>query len=326
MVFQQKICLKLQKESLRDSMDVRDCFFDKVYSIARKNKNVLFLTSDHTAFSLKKFEKELPDQYLNLGISEQNIMGVAAGLSMRGKIVFVYGIAPFMSLRCLEQIAIDICSMNNNVNIISMGSGLTYSSDGPTHHGTMETSILATIPKIQIYNVSDITTASYLPSISIKNKGPKFFRIEKGTLKKLYNKPKSLIQDGLGFEKNSKQNLIITTGITTQIAYSLKERLNDKKFSILDIIRFKPLNKKKVQNIVKKYNNIICLEENVPHGGVASLISSIIAENSLKKKFIKKTLPDKFLFDSGPREWMQNKYGLEKIKILKDMNKIFKNE
>jgi len=264
-------------------MDVRDCFFDQVYNIAKKNKNVLFLTSDHTAFSLQKFEKNLPNQYFNLGISEQNIMGVAAGLAMSGKIVFVYGIAPFVSLRCLEQIAIDICSMNNNVNIISMGSGLTYSSDGPTHHGTMETSILATIPNMKIYNVSDVTTATCLALNSIKSKGPKFFRIEKGQLKTLYTNSQSILSKGIGYNKFSKKNLIITTGITTQIAYDLKNMIKSKKFSILDIIRFKPLNKREVLKIIKQHSNIISLEENVPHGGISSLISGIIAEYSLKK-------------------------------------------
>ena len=210
------------------NIDVRDCFFDSIYNLAKKDKNILFLSSDHTAFSLQKFEKDLPNQYLNLGISEQNIMGVASGLSLKNKKVFVYGIAPFMSLRCLEQINIDICSMKNNVNIISMGSGLTYSNDGPTHHGTQDQAILSTLPNLNIYNVSDVKTSLSLPKLIKNNLQPKYFRIEKGKLKNLYSTDSLFLKEGYGYFKSSNKNIIISTGIMTQTAFDIKEELKKK--------------------------------------------------------------------------------------------------
>lgn len=304
---------------MENSLDVRDCFFDGVYNLTKKNKDIIFLTSDHTAYSLQKFEKNLPKQFLNLGISEQSIMGVAAGLSMKNKIVFAYGIAPFMSLRCLEQINIDICSMKNNVNIISMGSGLTYSNDGPTHHGTQDQAIMSILPNMSIYNVSDVQTASLLPSLAKKNNSPKFFRIEKGKLNNIYNKNKSFLEKGFGYFKSSKKNLIISTGIMTQTAFEVKEMLKKNKIdvSILDIVRIKPLKSYSIYNIIKKYNNIITVEENMPFGGIGSIVSEIIAMNKISTNFYKFHLPDKFLFNSGSREWMHKKYGLGRDRIFK---------
>ena len=305
---------------MKNNVDVRDCFFDGVYNLAKKNKDIIFLTSDHTAYSLQKFEKNLPKQFLNLGISEQSIMGVAAGLSMKNKVVFVYGIAPFMSLRCLEQINIDICSMKNNVNIISMGSGLTYSNDGPTHHGTQDQAIMSILPNMSIYNVSDVQTASLLPSLAKKN-SPKFFRIEKGKLNNIYNRNKSFLEKGFGYFNSSKKNLIISTGIMTQTAFEVKEMLKKNKIdvSILDIVRIKPLKSYSICNIIKKYNNIITIEENMPFGGIGSIVSEIIAMNKINTNFHKFHLPDEFLFNSGSREWMHEKYGLSKDKVFKKL-------
>ena len=322
MVFlQKKILYNLRKNLImKNNVDVRDCFFDGVYNLAKKNKDIIFLTSDHTAYSLQKFEKNLPKQFLNLGISEQSIMGVAAGLSMKNKVVFVYGIAPFMSLRCLEQINIDICSMKNNVNIISMGSGLTYSNDGPTHHGTQDQAIMSILPNMSIYNVSDVQTASLLPSLAKKN-SPKFFRIEKGKLNNIYNRNKSFLEKGFGYFNSSKKNLIISTGIMTQTAFEVKEMLKKNKIdvSILDIVRIKPLKNYSICNIIKKYNNIITIEENMPFGGIGSIVSEIIAMNQINTNFHKFHLPDEFLFNSGSREWMHEKYGLSRDKIFKKL-------
>lgn len=311
---------------MENNLDVRDCFFDGVYNLAKKNKDIIFLTSDHTAYSLKKFEKNLPKQFLNLGISEQNIMGVAAGLSMKNKIVFVYGIAPFISLRCLEQINIDICSMKNNVNIISMGSGLTYSNDGPTHHGTQDQAIMSILPNMSIYNVSDVQTARLLPSLAKKKKSPKFFRIEKGKLSNLYNKNKSFLEKGFGHFNSSNKNLIISTGIMTQVAFEVKEMLKKNKInlSILDLVRIKPLKNDVLYNIIKKYKNITTIEENMPFGGIGSIVSEIIAINKININFHKFHLPDEFLFNSGSREWMHEKYGLSKNKLFKKLIKFMR--
>ena len=100
------------------NIDMRDAFFDAVYDEAKRNKDLIFLSVDHGAFSLEKFQEDFSERYINIGIAEQNMVGVASGLALSGKIVFGYGITPFVSLRVLEQITLDLAAMNSNVNIV----------------------------------------------------------------------------------------------------------------------------------------------------------------------------------------------------------------
>ncbi|HCJ66263.1 MAG TPA: 1-deoxy-D-xylulose-5-phosphate synthase, partial [Elusimicrobia bacterium] len=113
-------------------VDMRDAFFDEVYNIAKSDPNVIFLTADMGAYSLVRFKKELSNQFINVGIAEQNMVSIAAGFALGGKKVFIYSIIPFITLRCYEQIKVDLCCMNLPVTIIGVGVGLTYGSDGPT--------------------------------------------------------------------------------------------------------------------------------------------------------------------------------------------------
>ena len=120
------------------NVDMRDAFFNGVYEVIRDNKDAIILTADHDAFGLSKIEKEFPKQFFNVGISEQNMISVAAGLAKSGKIVYVYSINNFITLRSLEQVNVDLCQMNLNVNLIGVGAGFTYSTDGPTHQGMQD--------------------------------------------------------------------------------------------------------------------------------------------------------------------------------------------
>ena len=299
-------------------IDVRDSFFDSVYELASKDKNIIFLASDHTAFSLIKFQKDLPEQFINVGISEQNMISVAAGLSLNNKFVFVYGITPFVTFRCLEQINIDICSMNLNVSIVSIGAGLIYSSDGPTHHGIQELAIMSALPNLSIYSASDPISSEALPKIAYRNKGPNLLRIEKGSLNSIYNEENDF-SEGLSVLIKSKDITIVSNGIMTQTALEVSSAISKNNISVgvIDIFRFKPLNIKKLVELIKDKKKIIALEENIPTGGLAARLAEVIVSNNLSCKLIKISLKDEYLFESGPREWMHKKYGLDKESIIK---------
>ena len=301
-------------------VDVRDAFFDSVYEIAKSDKDVIFLASDHTAFSLGKFQKDFPSQFINVGISEQNMVSVAAGLSMNNKFVFIYGITPFVTMRCLEQININLCAMKSNVSIISIGAGLIYSSDGPTHHGTQELAVMSALPNLSIYTASDPFSSDKLPKIAYKNKGPSLLRIEKGSLSDLYLNDEDFNED-VNFIVESKEILILSTGITTQKAIDISNELKKQNISVgvVDIIRFKPLNENKLLQSIKDCKKVVTLEENIPSGGIGSAVSEIIVSNNLNCKLTKFSLKNDYLFDSGPREWMHDNHGLNRKDIIKEI-------
>ena len=109
-------------------IDIRDAFFDEIYDIASKDKNVIFITADADAFSLRRYKRDFPEQFINVGVAEQNMVLIAAGLALSGKKVFVYSIIPFITMRCYEHIKANICSMDLDVTIIGCGAGLSFSN------------------------------------------------------------------------------------------------------------------------------------------------------------------------------------------------------
>ena len=115
------------------------------------------------------------------------MISVAAGLALSGKNVFVYSIVDFVTLRCLEQISVDLSGMRLSVNIVGVGTGFTYSTDGPTHHGIQDVAAMASIPNLDIYNSSDPVNTKAFAEMAYREAGPKYIRIEKGNLPQLYS-------------------------------------------------------------------------------------------------------------------------------------------
>jgi len=293
-------------------IDMRDAFFDGVYEVAKGNSKVLFLTSDHTAFSLIKFQKDLPDQFLNTGISEQNMVSLSAGLALSGKIVYIYGIAPFVTFRCLEQINIDLCSMNLHVNIVSMGTGLTYCNDGPTHHGIQDQAIMSALPNLTIFNVSDHVNSNSFSRIACTTSGPKIIRIEKGIFPVLYENGEEDFSDGLSLLKDGDDIMIIATGVMVQRALKVTESLEKLNINagVIDLYRIKPLNEELLIRLLEGRKKIVTIEENILTGGLGSVIGTLMMENNIVCPFKRFAIKDQFCFQSGPRDWMQEHYGL----------------
>ena len=129
-------------------VDIRDALFDELYDIMKVDSRVMLLVADMGAWKMEQIVRDLPQQYMNVGIAEQNLIGVAAGLALVGRRVFVYGIAAFVSDRCYEQIKMDLCEMNLPVTIIGAGPGLSYGSDGPSHHAIHDIAVMSQFPNM----------------------------------------------------------------------------------------------------------------------------------------------------------------------------------
>ena len=138
-------------------MQMRDFFINEIYNAAKKNKNIILITNDQGAQSLDKFRKDLPKQFINAGISEQNIITAAAGMAQQKKKIFVYSIASFITLRCLEQIKLDVNLMKLPVTIFGVGASYSYDSAGPTHHSIEDISILRTMKNLEIFLSSNFS-------------------------------------------------------------------------------------------------------------------------------------------------------------------------
>lgn len=158
---------------------MRDTFVVTLLEAAKKDKNIILMTGDLGYGVLDTFQRELPDQFINSGVNEQAMMGMAAGYASTGKRVFVYSIGNFPTLRCLEQIRNDVCLMNNPVVIVSVGAGYAYGSQGYTHHALEDIAVLRALPNMEVIVPADPVETAELTTLIIASKKPTYLRLGK---------------------------------------------------------------------------------------------------------------------------------------------------
>jgi len=302
----------------------RDEFIAEIYKFAKKNKKIFFLSADFGAPALDNFRFKLKSQFLHLGICEQNMVDFAAGLALEGNKVYIYAMAPFISLRCIEQHKTATCLMNLDVCSIVTGIGLSYANSGPTHYSTEDFACLRSIPNCEIYTASDPMAAKLIAQQSKLNKKPKFIRLDRKAETNLKdNLNLKQIKDGYRFLINSKKKelCIVSHGTIIRRAIDAVESIDKKyksKISVIDIIRSKPF-PLKLKKELTKYKSIITLDEQTSPGGLGSLIH----ENLIKKQRIKNlSLPDKFIFENIGRSNLLDMNGLSIKNIKKNIFQI----
>jgi len=302
-------------------VDMRDAFFDEVYKIAKGDPCVIFITADMGAHSLVRFKNDLPEQYINVGVAEQNMVSIAAGLALGGKTVFIYSIVPFVTMRCYEQIKIDLCCMNLPVTIIGAGAGLTYGSDGPTHHAIHDVAVMRTLPEITILNPSDSTMTQAFARISYEAASPVYIRIEKGILPLIYQQKNGDFSDGLAEIKSGDDLTIIATGIMVHHAVKVAEILSQHSVSagVVDLYRIKPLNADLLLRLADKSKCLVTLEESAITGGMGSAVTEVLSDNSRTIPLKRIAIPDMHCFNAGSRESLQALYGLDTESIVKSI-------
>ncbi|MFC2001752.1 transketolase family protein, partial [Chloroflexota bacterium] len=179
-----------------ENISMRDAFFDKLYEIAIKDRNLIIVSADMGAPSLDIFRRDLGSQFINVGIAEENMITVATGLALEGKKVFTYAMTPFASSRCYEMTKVDLSLMNIPVTIVSVGAGFSYDDSGPTHHCTEDIAIMRVLPNMTILNSSDSAMAAIFAEMSCTISGPSFIRLDREILPLIYGQAHNF-SDGL---------------------------------------------------------------------------------------------------------------------------------
>ncbi|MFC1558613.1 transketolase family protein [candidate division KSB1 bacterium] len=301
--------------------DSRDATFEELYEIAVRDKNVILLSCDTGAYKFGDFKKNIPDQFHNVGVSEQNAISAAAGLALTGKKVFVFGITNFVTLRCYEQIKIDICCMELPVTILGTGTGYTYSSDGPTHHITEDIPVMRALPGITIWSPSDYTMTAASVHLAYNTPGPCYIRSDKGPFTPIYDNKNIDFSEGIANLKKGKDIIIIATGVMVNQAFKAAEELKEKGIDagIVDLYRLKPVNKKMLLNILKDSKKVITLEENTIYGGLGSIVSEIAAENGLDVRVKIMGIDYNSKYEIGSREMMRSLDELDVEGIIRNI-------
>ena len=302
---------------------MRDAFFERLVQIARRDERLIFLSADHGAFALQDFERMMPDRYFNVGISEQNMIGVAAGLAASGKIVFVYGISPFVSLRVMEQLTIDVAAMGLPVNVVSVGAGFTYSTDGPTHHGLQDIPAVLTIPDLNILNSSDPVNTRAFADYAVASRRPNYIRIEKGVFPILDLAHEFEVERGFSVVRTGGDVLLISTGsIIHDIVAALPEiehRL-DRKVTLIDLFAPREVGSELVNQFIRRSAAVYTIEESYSTG-ISSVVALSIARSGLNVPLRVISAKPRFFFESGDRKYLQEIGNLSAAAIVNSFEK-----
>lgn len=301
-------------------IDIRDSFFDGLYDLATRDSDVIFISADMDAFSLRRFKKDMPKQYMNIGVAEQNMINVAAGLALTGKKVFCYAIAAFATMRCFEQIKVNLCSLNLPVTIIGAGAGFSFGFDGPTHHGHQDLAIMRLLPEMSIYELSCNALAEKLPKYIYEQEGPKYIRLDKGPFPSWSFESQSLNQGFRVIKPLQKVNLI-SNGFMARRALEVAQDLESKGVvvGLVDLYQVKPMTQKFLDEVVAKSELLISIEESCVVGGLGTALSEAITTGSFGCRLKCLGAPHQQFIEYASRDWFHEKYKLDKQSLIQSV-------
>lgn len=289
---------------------MRSVFAKAVVDAAQADSRIVLLTGDHGYTLFDEYRRLLPDQFINAGIAEQNMVGVSAGLAKAGFKPIVYGLSAFVPVRVLEQIKIDICYENLPVIFIGDGAGVVYSSLGSSHQSTEDIAVLRPLPNIQILSPCDIYEMKYVMSHALQFKAPVYLRMGKSDIGSVHGQPISIPIGDLVSVKSggSKRVAFLATGSMVRAAITLAETLGD--YCVWSVPSIKPINESQVGEIAQGASDIVVLEEHSTVGGVGSLIAEIVSQSAFAK-VIRLGIQDRFSEKCGSYTYLLHEHGLD---------------
>jgi len=301
----------------------RDVFIKEITKSLEKDKNIFFLSADFGAAALDELREKYPENFLHCGISEQAMMDVATGLALEGKKVFVYAMSPFLSLRSIEQTKCGPGLMNLPICLISVGIGLGYADSGPTHYSTEDFACFNAIIGTTVYTPSDNVTTKLIAEEILNEPKFSYIRLDRDSLPLI--EPATVNSDiKKGFkifgEADPEKIVIISHGKMFQRCLEIYKS-EPKKFTCVDIIRSKPF-PKELSKFINKSRGIIVVDEQSPSGNLSSCIFEGFSNQNYFPKIISKSLPEKYVFENGGRDYLLDLNGLSINDIIETSNRI----
>jgi transketolase len=294
---------------------MRNSFIEELSKIALTDNKVFLIVGDLGFGVVEGFEEKFPDQFLNAGVAEQNMMGMAAGLASAGYKVFVYSIGNFPTFRCLEQIRNDVCYHSFNVTIVSIGAGLSYGPLGYSHHAIDDIGVMRTLPGMTIYAPADPIETKIALRASLSCSTPKYFRLGKSGESNIFDKSQSNFPEWSEVWKGDDL-LILTSGSIIIEAIEAAQTLKTFgiNISVVSIPILKPFTLDK--ELIKRFKNIIVLEEHSIVGGLGSIILEQVALNGMNPTITVLGLPDNVSHELGSQKYLRSFYKIDSANIV----------
>lgn len=313
---------------------MRDIFIERLCERMLEDPNIFFLSADFGSAALDKLRQQFKkDRFINVGIAEQNLINISTGLALEGFTVYAYAIAPFLTMRAYEQNRVNLSMLSQtkdlNINLLSVGAGLSYGLSGPTHHCLEDIVLMRLLPNFVVFSPSDgVLTEKYV-DISITVKKPKYIRLDAKPLPQIYNSIKKEDLEKGFFELIKGEGIcLVATGYMTHTALKVARELvkENIKCGVVDIFLLKPIKEEQIFDILRKYKCVVTLEEAFKNkGGLDLAILSILAERRAHILFKGLGFPDRHVFELGGRDCLHRQNGLDVPAIIKTVKDLINN-
>jgi len=292
---------------------MRGAFFRALLELAEQEERVHLIVGDLGFGVVEEFARRFPKRFLNAGVAEQNMTGIAAGLALSGKIVFTYSIANFPILRCLEQVRNDVCYHNANVKIVAVGGGLAYGSLGATHHATEDLAILRSLPRMVVVAPGDPVETEAATRAVTAHAGPCYLRLGRAGEARVHRAQVDF-QLGKAVEMRQGRDMtLISTGGMLETAMQVADLLQHAgtQARLLSMHTVRPLDTAAIESAVQETGAVFTLEEHSIVGGLGGAVAEFLAENWEAPVVFKRFgLPSEFSPFVGSQEYIRARHGL----------------
>jgi len=292
---------------------VRDTFIKKFTTLAQDNPRLYLITGDLGFGVLTSFAENYPSQFLNAGVAEQNMTGLAAGMALEGRIVFTYSIANFPTLRCLEQIRNDAAYHEANVKVVAIGAGFAYGSLGMSHHATEDLAIMRALP-ITVVSPGDLWEVEQATQALIETPGTCYFRLDK-THAGYTNKPGEVFRLGKArrIQEGADITLMVTGGILADVIQAAELlRQDGVHCRVVSMHTLKPIDSEEILDAAANTGGILTIEEHTVDGGLGGAVAEVCLENQVVPKvFYRVGLRSGFSSVVGSQSYLKQYYSMD---------------
>jgi len=284
---------------------------DTLLAYAAANPDVMLLTADLGYSVLERFAEALPGQYANVGVCEQAMAGIAAGLALSGKRVVLYSIANFPTLRCLEQLRNDVCYHNLPVTVIAVGGGFAYGAQGYTHHGIEDLGIMAMLPNMAVACPADPHEAMALLPQLLERRGPGYLRLGRAGEPALHGDEAPIELGRAAWLREGKDIALLCTGPITGRALAARDRLKAQGItaSVASFHSISPLDAEAIVSAARSHRAIMTVEEHSVSGGFGSRVADVLLASGLATRFGKFGVTPAQLGKTGSQSWLLDQLG-----------------
>lgn len=297
---------------------MRDVFWNRIYERAKEDRKIVILAADFAAPSLDKFRLELPAQFINLGIAEQNMVLMATGMALEGKKPICYAISSFLTMRCFEQTRLYAAGMNLPITLVGVGAGIAYEDSGYTHHAVEDIALMRSLPHMRVFQPCDNATVRKMADMVLDSASPVYVRLDRYGKDNLIGDD-STVETGINIVRPVRKTTLLASGNMMMTALEAADKLEAQgiQVGVVDTCVI-PMDKKRFSSVMSGVQNLITLEEHVLPGGIGSHVLELVSDlgMDLAVRRFGFDFSDGFATEYGGRKVVHKQYHMDVDSVI----------